>query len=96
MDGFNLAYVVNPGTFEDVVEYLVPELRRRGRVWDRYPEGTLRERLSGSSTVPEWHPAHAYRGAYADRPSVLDLTDGPIPEPEPIPTLAGSAARADN
>ena len=30
LDGFNLAYVTTPGTFEDVVELLIPELRRRG------------------------------------------------------------------
>ncbi|RMZ81105.1 hypothetical protein DV738_g2442, partial [Chaetothyriales sp. CBS 135597] len=30
LDGFNLAYVTTPGTFEDVVDLLVPELRRRG------------------------------------------------------------------
>jgi FMN-dependent oxidoreductase (nitrilotriacetate monooxygenase family) len=72
VDGFNLAYVVTPGTFEDIVEHLIPELRRRGRVWDRYPEGTLRERLSGSAVVPDWHPAHAYRGAYAGARSAAD------------------------
>lgn len=74
VDGFNLAYVVTPGTFEDFVEYAVPELRRRGRIWDAYPEGTLRGRLrgDGSPVVPDWHPAHAYRGAFADEPSALD------------------------
>ncbi|WOF22796.1 LLM class flavin-dependent oxidoreductase [Microbacterium betulae] len=72
VDGFNLAYVVTPGTFEDFVDLVVPELRRRGRVEDA-PDGvTLRERLSGSATVPEWHPAHAYRGAYAGRRSAAD------------------------
>jgi hypothetical protein len=30
VDGFNLGYVTTPGTFEDVVDLLVPELRRRG------------------------------------------------------------------
>ncbi|CAK7234514.1 hypothetical protein SCUCBS95973_008961 [Sporothrix curviconia] len=30
IDGFNLSYVTTPGTFEDVVDLLVPELRRRG------------------------------------------------------------------
>ncbi|OAL39496.1 hypothetical protein AYO20_01366 [Fonsecaea nubica] len=30
LDGFNLAYVTTPGTFEDVVDLLIPELRRRG------------------------------------------------------------------
>ena len=30
VDGFNLAYVITPGTFEDIAEHLTPELRRRG------------------------------------------------------------------
>ncbi|MDQ1131336.1 LLM class flavin-dependent oxidoreductase [Microbacterium sp. SORGH_AS_0888] len=72
VDGFNLAYVVTPGTFADIVDLLVPELRRRGRVWDEYPEGTLRDRLSGSSAVPDWHPAARYRGAYAGARSAAD------------------------
>ncbi|MFT4306538.1 MAG: LLM class flavin-dependent oxidoreductase [Microbacterium sp.] len=72
IDGFNLAYVVTPGTFEDVVEHLVPELRRRGRVWRDYEGTTLRERLSGSAVVPDWHPAHRYRGAYAGARSAAD------------------------
>lgn len=74
IDGFNLAYVITPGTFEDFIELAVPELRKRGRMWDEYPEGTLRGRLrgDGSPVIPEWHPAHAYRGAWADKPSTLD------------------------
>jgi len=70
--------VITPGSFEDIVEHLVPELRRRGRTWDDYPEGTLRGRLSGdrSPVVPEWHPAHAYRGAYVGGASALDGTRG--------------------
>ncbi|MDH6181712.1 FMN-dependent oxidoreductase (nitrilotriacetate monooxygenase family) [Microbacteriaceae bacterium SG_E_30_P1] len=74
IDGFNLAYVVTPGTFEDFVELAVPELRRRGRMAEEYPDGTLRGRLrgDGSPVIPEWHPAHAYRGAFADGPSALD------------------------
>jgi len=32
IDGFNLAYAITPGTFEDLVEFIVPELQRRGRV----------------------------------------------------------------
>ncbi|CAK7269809.1 hypothetical protein SEPCBS119000_003760 [Sporothrix epigloea] len=31
VDGFNLAHVTSPGSFEDIVAYLLPELRRRGR-----------------------------------------------------------------
>ena len=79
VDGFNLAYVITPGTFADIVDLLVPELRRRGRVWDRYEGTTLRERLSGSAVVPDWHPAHAYRGAYAGARSAADGTASLIP-----------------
>ncbi|KAM5356727.1 hypothetical protein ACJ41O_003373 [Fusarium nematophilum] len=48
VDGFNLVAVVTPGSFEDVVELLVPELRSRGL----YPEPseddlTARERVYG-------------------------------------------------
>jgi FMN-dependent oxidoreductase (nitrilotriacetate monooxygenase family) len=77
VDGFNLAYVITPGSFEEFVELVVPELRRRGRVWDAYPEGqTLRGRLNGtgSPVVPEWHPAHAHRGSLVGGPSEDDGT----------------------
>lgn len=78
VDGFNIAYVVTPGSFEDIVEHLIPELRRRGRTWDGYPAGTLRGRLAGdgSAVVPEWHPAHAHRGAFVGGASALDGTRG--------------------
>lgn len=48
IDGFNIAYVTTPGTFEDVVELLVPELRRRG-VYPSEPESglTAREKVYG-------------------------------------------------
>jgi long-chain alkane monooxygenase len=72
IDGFNLAYAVTPGSFEDFIEWVVPELQRRGRVWADYEGETLRERLSGSAVVPDWHPAHRYRGAWRERPSVAD------------------------
>lgn len=45
-DGFNLAYAVIPGTFEQVAEHVVPELRRRGRMPAAPVPGTLRERLA--------------------------------------------------
>jgi alkanesulfonate monooxygenase SsuD/methylene tetrahydromethanopterin reductase-like flavin-dependent oxidoreductase (luciferase family) len=48
-DGFNVASVVNPGSWVDVVELLVPELRKRGMYWDDYevPVGTFKENLYG-------------------------------------------------
>ncbi|KAI5264737.1 bacterial luciferase-like protein [Aureobasidium subglaciale] len=50
LDGFNIGYVTTPGTFEDVIELLIPELRRRGV----YPEKgaknglTQREKVYGA------------------------------------------------
>ena len=35
VDGFNIAYHVTPGSFADVAEHLIPELRRRGRARER-------------------------------------------------------------
>lgn len=47
VDGFNVAAVVNPGSFADIAELLVPELQRRGVYKRAYREGTLREKLFG-------------------------------------------------
>ncbi|WP_137009811.1 LLM class flavin-dependent oxidoreductase [Aquitalea aquatilis] len=61
-DGFNLAYAVAHETFEDVVEYLVPELQRRGVYQTAYRPGTLREKLFGAGPLlPDNHPAAQYR-----------------------------------
>lgn len=63
VDGFNLAYAVTPGTFVDVVEHVVPELRRRGRVQDGEAGATLRENL-GTAPGPglaDDHPGARYR-----------------------------------
>lgn len=46
VDGFNIGYVTTPGTFEDVVDLLVPELRRRGV----YP-GPLEEQLTARERI---------------------------------------------
>src|SRR5690606_2000680 len=59
VDGFNLAYVVTPGTFADFVDHVVPELRRRGRVRDGVAGATLRENL-GTAPGP---PGSGRRGA---------------------------------
>lgn len=63
VDGFNLADPVPPVTYRDFVDLIVPELRRRGRVWDRYEGATLREYFHGpgQARVRDDHPAAAYR-----------------------------------
>lgn len=64
IDGFNLAYAVTPGTFEDFAEFIVPELQRRDRYWQDYDESTtVRERLYGvgHKRVRDDHPAAVHR-----------------------------------
>jgi len=61
VDGFNLSYAAVPETFDDIIEHLLPELRRRGIFWDDYavPGGTLRENylgLAGHCRLSETHP----------------------------------------
>ncbi|RDW61482.1 dimethyl-sulfide monooxygenase-1 [Coleophoma crateriformis] len=66
IDGFNVAYVSNPGSYEDIVELLVPALQERGLMWKDYavPGGTLRENLHerpGMPYMPEEHTAAKYQ-----------------------------------
>ncbi|KAL4907730.1 hypothetical protein BDW74DRAFT_166392 [Aspergillus multicolor] len=63
LDGFNIGYVWTPGTFEDVVSLLVPELRRRGVYAPPGEGGTMRERVYGAGQrgVRDDHPAAGYR-----------------------------------
>ena len=74
LDGINLAYHVSPGSFEDFVEYVVPELQARGRYRTEYEGTTLRESLygEGQARVKDTHPAAKYRGAFVGEPSVVD------------------------
>ena len=39
VDGFNLTNVITPGSFADFIEYVVPELQRRGAYKTSYSEG---------------------------------------------------------
>jgi hypothetical protein len=61
IDGFNLAYVVMPESFTDLVDLVVPELQARRRFKTAYRQGTLREKLFGRSRLPESHPGAAVR-----------------------------------
>ncbi|WP_405096930.1 LLM class flavin-dependent oxidoreductase [Oceanobacillus sp. FSL H7-0719] len=58
VDGFNIAYAITPGTFEDFVEYVVPVLQERGRVPKEYTGVTLRDNLYAKGDyLPAHHPA---------------------------------------
>jgi len=62
IDGFNLAYAVSPGSYEDVVRWIVPELQRRGRYRQEYAAGGLRHKLFGQGDrLAESHPGKRVR-----------------------------------
>lgn len=68
VDGFNIGYVTTPGSFEDVVDLLVPELRRRG-IYAEVPEEardeewTAREKVygKGQAGLRDDHTGARYR-----------------------------------
>lgn len=62
VDGFNLAYAITPGTFEDVVTLIVPELQRRGVYQTGYAPGTLRNKLHGrGDRLPDEHRGAGFK-----------------------------------
>ncbi|RZH32622.1 LLM class flavin-dependent oxidoreductase [Acinetobacter pittii] len=62
IDGFNLAYILAHQTFADVVEFIVPELQKRGVYQTSYAQGTLREKLFGAGPyLLENHRGAKYR-----------------------------------
>ncbi|HFS0179442.1 TPA: LLM class flavin-dependent oxidoreductase [Acinetobacter baumannii] len=62
VDGFNLAYILAHQTFADVVEFIVPELQKRGVYQTSYAQGTLREKLFGAGPyLPENYRGAKYR-----------------------------------
>ncbi|MBV9945594.1 MAG: LLM class flavin-dependent oxidoreductase [Myxococcales bacterium] len=62
VDGFNLAYAVTPGSFEDFVDGVVPVLQQRGLTQREYEGGTLREKIygRGQRRLLARHPAARY------------------------------------
>ena len=61
-DGFNLAYATTPGTFLDVVRFIVPELQNRGSYKHEYRQGSLRHKLFGAGDrLPSSHIGSQYR-----------------------------------
>ena len=78
VDGFNLAYAVTPGTFEDIVEHVIPELTKRGAYQSDYDEGTLRNKLFGRGTG-----SRSNTEAGASTGSALPAERGPQDQPDP-------------
>lgn len=78
VDGFNLAYAITPASTTDFIDFVVPELRRRGRAQSGYAPGTLREKLLGDEggRVRASHPAAQWGHHYVGRESVADASRG--------------------
>ncbi len=56
LDGFNLAYAITPGSFEDIVTHIVPVLTERGVYASDYAPGTLRNKLlDAGDRLPDNH-----------------------------------------
>lgn len=60
VDGLNLSYAVNPGDFEAIVKWLIPELKSRGVFWDPVAaEGkTMRENYLADGRGPRLSDDH--------------------------------------
>ncbi|KAH7142116.1 luciferase-like domain-containing protein [Dactylonectria macrodidyma] len=83
LDGFNLGYVTSPGSFEDVVELLVPELRRRGSYPEAIESGlTARERVygKGQARLRDDHVGSKYKYEVyqEEEPYVVDDQSGEL------------------
>jgi long-chain alkane monooxygenase len=87
VDGFNLAYAVTPETFEDVANFLVPELQKRGGYPKAYRPGTLRDKLFGTGPyLPANHPAARYRDIEAVKRDVARTAEERMREFEAVGT----------
>lgn len=63
VDGFNLGHIVNPGSFEDIAQFVIPELQRRGRFRTSVERqgATAREVFLGQSHLLSDHPGHQFK-----------------------------------
>ena len=63
VDGFNLAHITNPGSFEDIIKHLLPELRQRGRFRSEVDKegSTARFVFQGQDRLREDHPGSAFK-----------------------------------
>ncbi|PPJ28463.1 5,10-methylene tetrahydromethanopterin reductase [Nocardia nova] len=62
IDGYNLAYAITPGTFEDIVRHVIPVLTERGAYPREYVPGTLRNALFGAGDrLPDDHRGARFR-----------------------------------
>lgn len=63
--GFNLANIISPASYLDFIEFVVPELRKRGLFRETAGTGTLRSQIFGTDRLPDEHPAGRFRREFA-------------------------------
>ena len=63
VDGFLMETYTNPGTYDEILDDLLPELRRRGRAPLPFTTRTLRERFQGAGRpyLDDAHPGARHR-----------------------------------
>ena len=67
IDGLNIMNHVLPGSYNNFIEGVLPELRRRGLAQSEYTPGSLRHKVFGNGDrLPENHPAAQYRGVFSE------------------------------
>lgn len=66
IDGVNMIAQIDPQSYKDFVEHVIPVLQERGLAQREYAPGTLRERMFPEigPRLPDRHPAAQYRGAF--------------------------------
>jgi hypothetical protein len=64
IDGFNLARVLMPQSFEDFIDLVIPKLQERGLYKTAYRSGTMREKLRVGDGA-HLSATHAGRGVLA-------------------------------
>lgn len=70
IDGVNIRYITTPGSFEEFIDHVLPELRRRGLAQTEYAPGTLRDKIFGEgAALPDRHPARYWRGRFTPSPA---------------------------
>lgn len=63
IDGFNLTRILNPQSYSDFIDLVVPELQQRGRYKTTYQPGSLRQKLFQHDRLSDRHPAARWRHA---------------------------------
>src|SRR5690606_20532991 len=67
VDGLNVMNHVLPGSYDNFIEGVLPELRRRGLAQTKYAQGSLRNKVFGRGDyLPADHPAAKHRGAFSN------------------------------